>query len=279
MALDVTLDQLRTLETVARTGSFGAAAEVLHKVPSAVSYAIKGLEEALEITLFDRRRRTATLTLEGERILEAARDILGEVDTLDRLALQLRDGWEAQLRVVIDGALPVAPITRCLRQFSVPEIPTRLKLDVEYRHGVLDRFKKERADLMLILGFADTDDTSAYEMRALPDLELLLVGRGDHPNTELLVRDSSARVDSTSFTGSRHLVHLTDFHTKRIALLDGAGFGWVPHHLIRADLEEGTLSRVEIDGLSSWTYHPQIVWRANRPMGRAARLFIENLDV
>jgi len=278
MALDVTLDQLRALEAVARTGSFGGAAESLHKVPSAISYAIKGLEDALELTLFDRRRRTATLTPEGARVLEAVREVLAEVRALDRLALQIRDGWEPELRVVVDGALPMGPLTRCLRTFSDPDIPTRLTLDVEYRHGVLDRFNQDRADLMLILGFDDTDDTSRYEMRPLAPLQMVLVGRGDHPNTELLVRDSSARIDSTSFTGSRHLVHLTDFHTKRIALLDGAGFGWMPRHLVEEDLQDDALEQLEIDGLSSWTYHPQLVWRADHPPGRAARLFIEKFD-
>ena len=92
--MDVTLDQLRALDAVVRTGSFSEAAVVLHKVPSGVSYTIKGLEQAVGLTLFDRRRRTASLTPAGQRILEAGRLVLREQQLFERLALSLGDGWE-----------------------------------------------------------------------------------------------------------------------------------------------------------------------------------------
>ena len=34
---------------------------------------------------------------------------------------------------------------------------------------------------------------------------------------------------------------LADFYSKRIALLEAAGYGWIPRHFIRSDLDEGTL--------------------------------------
>lgn len=277
--MDVTLDQLRALDAVVRTGSFSEAAVALHKVPSGVSYTIKGLEQAVGLTLFDRRRRTASLTPAGQRILEAGRLVLREQQLFERLALSLGDGWEPELRVVVDGALPMAPLARCLRVFGDAQVPTRLVVDVAYRHGVLDRFASNDADLMLVIGFGDSDDVSGYEMMALPPLELVLVGRGDHPDIELLVRDSSPRVDTRSFTDSRHQVHLTDFHTKRLALLEGAGFGWMPHHFVKGDLDAGALKIQERAGLCRWAYQPQLVWRCAQPPGRAAQLFIKNLDL
>ncbi len=277
--MDVTLDQLRALDAVARTGSFGGAARVLHKVPSAVSYTIKGLEQALGLTLFDRRRRTATLTPAGQRILDAGRLVLREQQVFERLAQALGDGWEPELRVVVDGALPMAPLARCLRVFGDAQVPTRLVLDVAYRHGVLDRFAANDADLMLVIGFDDADDVSGYHLLPLPPLELVLVGRGDHPDIELLVRDSSPRVDTRSFTDSRHQVHLTDFHTKRLALLAGAGFGWMPLHLVDQDLDNGVLALQEQADLCRWAYKPQLVWRKEQPPGRAGQLFIKNLEL
>ena len=71
----VTLDQLIVLDAVAREGSFAAAAQVLHRVPSAVSYAIKGLEDALGVSLFDRTGRIAVLTPAGRRLLGEAREV------------------------------------------------------------------------------------------------------------------------------------------------------------------------------------------------------------
>ena len=117
---------------------------------------------------------------------------------------------------------------------------------------------------------------------------LLLVAAHNHPLVceknldiskrfaELIVRDSSSRFrkkDKDSFTGSQHIVWLSDFHSKRLALLDGAGFGWMPKHLIQHDLHDGTL--VVLDGrpLQRWTYHPQLVYRESTHLGKASLLF------
>ena len=58
MTLLITLDALQTLDAIERRHSFAAAAEELHRVPSAVSYTINKLEEDLGVALFDRKRRT-----------------------------------------------------------------------------------------------------------------------------------------------------------------------------------------------------------------------------
>ncbi|WP_313479793.1 LysR family transcriptional regulator, partial [Atlantibacter hermannii] len=48
---------LEVVDAVARNGSFSAAAQELHRVPSAVSYTVKQLEEWLAVPLFIRRHR------------------------------------------------------------------------------------------------------------------------------------------------------------------------------------------------------------------------------
>ena len=71
--MNYTLDQLRALDAIDRTGSFADAAKTLHKVPSAVSYLVKELESGLGVAIFDRTRRKATLTPQGRTVLTAAR--------------------------------------------------------------------------------------------------------------------------------------------------------------------------------------------------------------
>ena len=66
-----TLDQLLVLEAIVRTGSFAGAARDLHRAPSAISYAVNGLEEALGLVLFDRSGHKAALSPEGQRLLGA----------------------------------------------------------------------------------------------------------------------------------------------------------------------------------------------------------------
>lgn len=53
------------VDAVARNGSFSAAAQELHRVPSAVSYTVRQLEEWLAVPLFERRHRDVELTAAG----------------------------------------------------------------------------------------------------------------------------------------------------------------------------------------------------------------------
>jgi LysR family glycine cleavage system transcriptional activator len=64
------LTALRIFEAAGRTGSFVAAAEEVDLSPSAVSHAIKKLEDAAGLKLFTRTTRALTLTDEGRLLLE-----------------------------------------------------------------------------------------------------------------------------------------------------------------------------------------------------------------
>src|SRR5690606_4816752 len=74
------LRQLAALTAVAETGSFSAAARRLHTVQSNVSTHIARLERELGATLVD--RSTGGLTDEGEVVLERARRIQHELESL-----------------------------------------------------------------------------------------------------------------------------------------------------------------------------------------------------
>jgi DNA-binding transcriptional LysR family regulator len=287
-----TLDQLRVLDAVDRCGTFAAAARELHRVPSAVSYAVRGLEEELGVALFERLGNRTVLTPAGRRVLESARVVLGSVAELAQVAREIRDGWEPELQVVVDGVYPMAPVARALRAFTERRVPTRVRLDVEYQEGGPDRWSADRASLMLILDFDPEDDPLLVQ--PLEPLEMILVAAPGHPlaaspgldpealsdHFQLVVKDSSpryARRPKQPFTGSQHVIYLSDFHSKRLAALDGAGFGWLPEHLVSADLAAGALVHLALDGRGRWTYHPQVVCRADEPLGRAATLFVTEL--
>ena len=290
--MDFTLDQLKALDAIARTGSFAAAGADLHKVPSAVSYLIRTLESAVGVPLFDRSRRQARLTREGRRVLEGSRSVLAQAQDLHQMILDLQGGWESELHVVVDGALPMKALTQCLKRFAAPDVPTRLHLEVAYRQGVLHRFVEGPADLAVVLGLEQGSSQDGHLCTPLPPLELVLVVAPDHPmagvriddpsttpHVELVVRDSARathETPNTSFLGSRQVVHLSDFHSKRAALLECGGFGWVPTHLVAADLESGGLELVDCEP-NRWTYHPQVVTRETPAPGRAAALFLSTL--
>jgi DNA-binding transcriptional LysR family regulator len=76
MKTGINLDALIVLDSIARRGSFAAAAKELYRVPSSITYAIQKLEDNLEVTLFDRHGHRAHLTPAGEALLREGRDLL-----------------------------------------------------------------------------------------------------------------------------------------------------------------------------------------------------------
>jgi len=101
----LTPEALAMVDAIARSGSFAAAARELGKVPSALTYSVRQLEDALDVLLFDRSSRQAKLTAAGEELLEHGRRVLGEVDALANRVQRVATGWEASLTIAADGVI------------------------------------------------------------------------------------------------------------------------------------------------------------------------------
>jgi DNA-binding transcriptional LysR family regulator len=286
------LDQLLVFDTIIRTGSFAAAAKALHRVPSAVTYAIRNLEESLGLPLFEREGRRSVITQAGTRVLEQARAILGEARSLDRLADELGGEWESTVHVVADGALPITLIVQGVQNFLARGLPTRVRLDIECQDGVLERFQRDHAELMIALDF--DRELGTFALTRLPTLDMALVASPEHPLAsadtlekpdlagylELVVKDTAPRfVDQPrgSFMGTQHVIYLPDFHAKRLALIAGIGFGWSPVHVIKDDLDAGRLQLLKLIEGNEWTYHPRLVHRSTEPLGPAGLQLADDL--
>ncbi len=70
---------------VARAGSLKGASETLLIAQPNLSRSIKELEADLGITIFERSARGMVLTVEGEEFLSYAREILTQIDQVDRM--------------------------------------------------------------------------------------------------------------------------------------------------------------------------------------------------
>ena len=145
---------------------------------------------------------------------------------------------------------------------------------------------------MIILDF--TDDSNTLVAQPIFTVELVLVIATNHPLAELeevldddlkphmdlVVRDSSPKYAHTpkesTFMNSKNLLFLSDFHSKRLALLGGIGYGWMPRYLIEEDLQEQRLVLIKKE-INSWSYSPSLVTRKDHSLGKAGQLFIDTL--
>ena len=289
--MNLSLDGIEALDAIVRTGSFSAAADELHKAQSAISYAIKQLEERLGVELFDRSGHRAVLTDAGRLVLEEGQSLLASARRIEGLGERIQQGWEPRLEVVVDGILHQTPIMRVLRQLADEDVPTQIQVKVEFLGGVQYRFERDGADMMLVKDF---DARESYTATPLPEVVSVLVASPDHPlaglqavtlhdlhrYVELSIHDSSeaaeVRSDPTSFGGSR-VYYLSDFRAKHEALRLGLGFGWVPTYLADEDLAAGRLVELPYERGSRYGFTPLLVHRIDRPPGRTGRRFVELL--
>ncbi len=93
---------LEVIDAVARTGSFTAAAAELHRVPSAISYTVRQLEEWLAVNLFERRHRDVVLTDAGRVFSEEGRIVIKKMLATRRRCQQVANGWRGQLNIAVD---------------------------------------------------------------------------------------------------------------------------------------------------------------------------------
>lgn len=291
--MKIELDDLETLEAIVETGTFAGAAKRLHKAQSAVSYAIRDLEGQLGVELFDRSGHRAELTDVGRMVLQEGRYLLAAARRLETVVSRLAHEWEPRLDVIIDGIVPMEPVMRVLKTMADEQVPTLIQVKMEFLGGVHYRFDRDNADCMLVKDF-DADEFLAAE--PLAPVEAVLVAESTHPlctrddarpveleelkrYVELTIQDSSPSPgpDPRTFGGTR-VFFLSDFHTKRQALLRGLGFGWMPLHLVDEDLAADRLREIDFAGGSRYQFTPHLVWRTDRPMGRAGQMFASRIQ-
>ena len=141
------LRHLRYFAAVAETCHFGQAADQLHVAQPALSYAIRQLEDELNVTLFNRTTRQVSLTPAGEFLkLEVAR-ILAGVDDAERGVRRIVAGRSGLLRVGLTGTAAFSHLPRLARMLrqELPGVAMEIQADMltpmqceQLRSGALD---------------------------------------------------------------------------------------------------------------------------------------------
>lgn len=143
--------QLQTFYWSARLGSFTAAARRLNTTQSVVSMRIRELEEDLGVQLFDRRRRSATLTEKGQKLL-------GYAEALLRISSQAREGVAGHaeapdtLRLGVAEVVSITWLPALIRSIHARYPKIRLELDEALTGDLLARLHDGSLDLVLAPG-------------------------------------------------------------------------------------------------------------------------------
>lgn len=292
----MTLDQLKVLCAIIETGSFSAAAEKLNRVQSAVSIAIKKLEESLDIKIFDREAYRPQLTMAGKEIHRQAINILKQTDFLNYTAEQLAIGEESEIVIAIDGICPLNIITPNLKIFKNKHPHIRIQLFIEYL-GSMERLNQETIDIAFTQVLEHPTWIDAIPLIKIPYVPVVaadhvLAVDSTNPNqnlaqhTQIVVSSTQQTALSVNVMQDATIWHVGDFDSKRELIKEGFGWGYMPQQMIDKDLEENKLvvlnleqgnkkikeklHRVENTVITHQLY---IVRRNDRPIGPLASRF------
>ena len=101
--------QLKHLDALAQTGSFTAAAKMLHMAQPALSQSIKRLEAELGVTLVDRHshkpRRQVSFTAEGEALHHHAKIIIKQLNQAKAQIKAMANLTQGEVRIAVPGML------------------------------------------------------------------------------------------------------------------------------------------------------------------------------
>jgi DNA-binding transcriptional LysR family regulator len=109
----ISLDDLRFVEALHRTGSMSAAARALNVTPPAISMRLKKLEAELGVIIVIRNSRHVRFTSEGERLVSEAQALISRVDALPGIMRADSGALTGSLRIVAPfgfGRAFIAPI-------------------------------------------------------------------------------------------------------------------------------------------------------------------------
>ncbi|MES2185256.1 MAG: LysR family transcriptional regulator [Pseudomonadota bacterium] len=176
----LTPDTLAMLQRIAEEGSFAAAARSMGLVPSALTYRVRQVEDALDALLFDRSSRQARLTAAGAELLRQSARLLGDIDAVANRVKRIATGWEPQLTVAYDGLIARDTLMDLTEAFFALDPPTRLKLREEIMSGTLQALTSGLADLAIGVGVEPATSASMH-FRPLGTVEFIYVVAPHHP--------------------------------------------------------------------------------------------------
>ena len=252
----LTPDSLTMLQVIAEAGSFAAAARQLGLVPSALTYRVRQIEDALDVLLFDRSARQAKPTEAGAELLREGGRLLQDIDAVANRVRRVATGWEPQLTLSIDGVISPHTMLELVEAFYAMSPPTRLKLRDGIMSGTREALTSGRADLAI--GVSNiASDVAGLQQAPLGDLLFIYVVAPHHPlasmpepitdavmlrHRAVAVADSAQRGGMTmGLLGGQDVLTVDTMQAKLQVQLRGLGGGFLPEPMVRPYLEAGRL--------------------------------------
>jgi DNA-binding transcriptional LysR family regulator len=300
-ASPLTPEALTLVRLIAEKGSFAAAARELGRVPSALTYSIRQLEEALDVLLFDRKSRQAKLTPAGEELVREGIRLLSELELVAQRVKRVSTGWESTFTIAVDMICRMPVVLDLVAEFQKLNAPTRIRIRRETLSGTWETLARGHVELAIgvISEYAQVAGVQSAPLGVVP---FVFVVSPDHPlaklpdpisdndllrHTAVVVADSAQHgpAITVGVLAGQPTLTMPSLELKRQAQVRGLGVGFLPQPLVQQDIAEGRLieKRLERTGRLS---HAAYAWRVPKsntsgrpaPLGPALSWWLERLE-
>lgn len=291
----LSLEALRILDAIDRKRSFAGAAVELDRVPSALTYSVRKLEEDLDVLLFDRRGHRARLTAAGEELLSEGRKLLRAADELERRVKRTASGVEVELRIVLDSMVPLPRLLPLIADFDRAGYGTRLRFSQEVLAGVWEALASGRADLAIGAVYDGPEAlrmSGGFRTRMLHTLAWVFAVAPGHPlatapeplDADTIQHHRAVAVGDTSrnlplmnvgLLSGQETLTVPSLQAKLEAQLAGLGCGHLPCFMAKPYLVSGALVQKETVAAKPASMC-QLAWRADA-RGKALKWWLARL--
>lgn len=262
-------ETLQIVRAVAHFRNFTAAAKHLHKVPSAISYTVRKLEDRLGAQLFLRDSKRVELTPAGEHFIEHTDKLLAALEELENSTRQLATGWEDELRIALDNVVNQGKVYDLIHDLQEVRPETELVINTEVYNGSWDSLFHGRCQI--VIG-APQDIPEAilnqdrFAWRSMGNMTWDFVVAPDHPladqqeplsmaelqgHRSICIQDTSRffRHGYNLLLENQQVLLVPSFRAAIECLLRGLGATILPNHFARPYIEAGLLVRKEVPDL------------------------------
>jgi DNA-binding transcriptional LysR family regulator len=289
MLARTSIEQWAVLAAVIDHGGFAQAAAALNRSQSAVSYTVARLQESLDVAVLVIEGRKAVLTEPGRALLKRARALIADLDKLERLARSLKQGWESELKLVVDAAFPRERLLSIVAELQRLCPNTQMQLSDAVLSGAEEAIANGSADVVV-----STRVPAGHLGDWLLEVTFVAVARSDHPllgidrplvpddltrHVQAVVRDSGIQHPrDEGWLGSELRCTVSSLEASLAIVEAGLAYAWLPEHLIRGALERGSIRRLPLAAGATRTVALSLVLVNPEGAGPAARAAVEAFE-
>jgi DNA-binding transcriptional LysR family regulator len=294
----MTLDQLQTFKTVASAKSFGNAAEQLHLSQPAISKQIQALETELAQRLFERGKKGAQLTVAGTALLKHVEQLSQIIRAAKEEIADLKEIRGGHLAIGAAHSIATYVLPNLIETYRNQYPRVNLSIEAGWSMELTRRVVSYDLDLGLIVAVSPTlEGFPKVKFVRLATTELVFVVSPDNQlagrkkltwddlndvpwilNHEGCVYrsyvESRLKERGLSMKAEVEVIGL-EVQKKLTAL--GLGIALLPKSFVMTDLQQGSLSALNVNSEKLQTYS-YLIFRRDRYINGAMKAFLKLLQ-